>query len=158
MMEQAERRGTPMGPNGPPNAKETAKVAPELAMIGSRVFWCDVTETVIWVSPGIAQQHLTVPWQRGGGCDVICVSHRHCAHIRFTAGSSATQRRIQQCTFPPQLRGKEELLSSLTSLACARSLYHPLPRALWSSQPRITLRPHAQFLPRSLPGRLFPTL
>ena len=31
MFEQAELRGTQMGPNGPPNAKETAQIAPEIA-------------------------------------------------------------------------------------------------------------------------------
>ena len=31
MFEQAELQGTQMGPNGPPNAKGTAKIAPEIA-------------------------------------------------------------------------------------------------------------------------------
>ena len=30
--EQAELRGIPMGPHGPPNAKETAQIAPEIAI------------------------------------------------------------------------------------------------------------------------------
>ena len=31
MFEQAELQGTQMGPNGPPNAKGTALIAPEIA-------------------------------------------------------------------------------------------------------------------------------
>ena len=31
MFEQAELQGTQMGPNGPPNAKGTAQIAPEIA-------------------------------------------------------------------------------------------------------------------------------
>ena len=31
MFEQAELQGTQMGPDGPPNAKGTAKIAPEIA-------------------------------------------------------------------------------------------------------------------------------
>ena len=38
MFEQAELRGTPMGPNGPPNAKATAKFAPEIAILGILAF------------------------------------------------------------------------------------------------------------------------
>ena len=38
MFEQAER-GTQMGPNGPPNAKATAQIAPEIAILENRVFW-----------------------------------------------------------------------------------------------------------------------
>ena len=33
MFEQVELRGIPMGPNGPPNAKETAQIAPEIAIL-----------------------------------------------------------------------------------------------------------------------------
>ena len=33
-VEQAELSGTPMGPNGPPNAKATAKIAPEITIGG----------------------------------------------------------------------------------------------------------------------------
>ena len=32
MFEQAELQGTQMGPNGPPNAKGTAQIAPEIAI------------------------------------------------------------------------------------------------------------------------------
>ena len=40
MFEQAEGRGTQMGPNGPPNAKETAaQIAPEIAILENRAFW-----------------------------------------------------------------------------------------------------------------------
>ena len=39
MFEQAELRGTQMGPNGPPNAKETAQIAPEIAILENRAFW-----------------------------------------------------------------------------------------------------------------------
>ena len=46
MFEQAELRGTQMGPNGPPNAKETAQIAPEIAILQNRAFG-DVTETAI---------------------------------------------------------------------------------------------------------------
>ena len=35
MFEQAELRGTSMGPNGPPNAIGTAKFAPEIAVLGN---------------------------------------------------------------------------------------------------------------------------
>ena len=38
MFEQAELRGTPMCPNGPPNAKVTAKFAPEIAILGILAF------------------------------------------------------------------------------------------------------------------------
>ena len=38
MFEQAELRGTPMGPTGPPNAKATAKFAPEIAILGTLAF------------------------------------------------------------------------------------------------------------------------
>ena len=38
MFEQAELRGTPMGPNGPPNAKATDKIAPEIAILGILAF------------------------------------------------------------------------------------------------------------------------
>ena len=34
MFEQAELRGTPMSPNGPPTAKTTAKIAPKIAILG----------------------------------------------------------------------------------------------------------------------------
>ena len=43
MFEQAELRGIPMGPNGPPNAKGTALIASETALLGNRAF------LVIWV-------------------------------------------------------------------------------------------------------------
>ena len=33
MGEQAELRGIPMGPRGPPNAKGTAQIAPEIAIL-----------------------------------------------------------------------------------------------------------------------------
>ena len=33
MFEQAELRGTPMFPHGPPNAKGTAEIAPEIAIL-----------------------------------------------------------------------------------------------------------------------------
>ena len=46
MFEQAELRGTQMGPNGPPNAKETAQIAPEIAILENWAFG-DVTETAI---------------------------------------------------------------------------------------------------------------
>ena len=46
MFEQAELRGTQRGPNGPPNAKETAQIAPEIAIPENRAFG-DVTETAI---------------------------------------------------------------------------------------------------------------
>ena len=38
MFEQTELRGIPMGPNGPPNAKETAKFAPKIAVLGNPAF------------------------------------------------------------------------------------------------------------------------
>jgi len=38
MFEQAELRGIPMGPNGPPNAKGTAQIASEIALIENRAF------------------------------------------------------------------------------------------------------------------------
>ena len=38
MFEQAELRGTQMGPDGPPNAKETAQIAPEIAILENRAF------------------------------------------------------------------------------------------------------------------------
>ena len=38
MFELAELRGTPMGPNGPPNAKATAKFAPETKIPGILAF------------------------------------------------------------------------------------------------------------------------
>ena len=38
MFEQAELTGTPMGPNGPPNAKATAKFAPEITILGTLAF------------------------------------------------------------------------------------------------------------------------
>ena len=43
MFEQAKLRGIPMGPDGPPNAKETALIASEIALLENRAFW------VIWV-------------------------------------------------------------------------------------------------------------
>ena len=39
MFEQAELRGTQVGPNGPPNAKETVQIAPEIAILENRDFW-----------------------------------------------------------------------------------------------------------------------
>ena len=39
MFEQAELQGTQMGPNGPPNAKETAEIATEIAILENRAFW-----------------------------------------------------------------------------------------------------------------------
>ena len=39
MFEQAELLGTQMGPNGPPNAKEAAQLAPEIAILENRAFW-----------------------------------------------------------------------------------------------------------------------
>ena len=39
MFEQAELRGTQMDPNGPPNAKGTAQIAPEIAILENRAFW-----------------------------------------------------------------------------------------------------------------------
>ena len=39
MFEQAKLQGTQMGPNGPPNAKGTAEIAPEIAIIENRAFW-----------------------------------------------------------------------------------------------------------------------
>ena len=33
MFEQSELRGIPMGPRGPPNAKGTAQIAPEIAIL-----------------------------------------------------------------------------------------------------------------------------
>ena len=39
MFEQAELRGIPMGPNGPPNAKGTALIAPEVAILEDQAFW-----------------------------------------------------------------------------------------------------------------------
>ena len=38
MFEQAELRGTPMGPNGSPNAKATANAAPGIAVLGILAF------------------------------------------------------------------------------------------------------------------------
>ena len=38
MLEQAELRGIPMGPNGPPNAKGPAEIAPEIAILENRAF------------------------------------------------------------------------------------------------------------------------
>ena len=38
MFEQAELRGTPMGPNGPPTAKAMAKFAPGIAILGILAF------------------------------------------------------------------------------------------------------------------------
>ena len=47
MFEQAELRGIPMmGPNGPPNAKETAYITSESALLENRAF------LVIWVILG----------------------------------------------------------------------------------------------------------
>ena len=39
MFEQAELPGTQMGPDGPPNAKRTAKIAPEIANYGKPGLW-----------------------------------------------------------------------------------------------------------------------
>ena len=39
MFEQAELRGIPMGPHGPPNAKGTAYIAPGIAILETRPFW-----------------------------------------------------------------------------------------------------------------------
>ena len=39
MFDQAELRGTQMGPSGPPNEKETAQIAPEIAILENRAFW-----------------------------------------------------------------------------------------------------------------------
>ena len=38
MFEQAELRGTPMGPNGPPDAKAAATIAPEITIRGDLAF------------------------------------------------------------------------------------------------------------------------
>ena len=38
MFEQAELRGTSMGPSGPPNAKATAKIAPGISILGTLAF------------------------------------------------------------------------------------------------------------------------
>ena len=45
MFEQAELRGTPMGPNGPPNARATVKIAPEIVMLGILAF---LAKQAIW--------------------------------------------------------------------------------------------------------------
>ena len=39
MFEQAELQGTKMGPNGPPNAKGTALIAPEIANYRKPGLW-----------------------------------------------------------------------------------------------------------------------
>ena len=39
MFEQAELRGIPMGPHGPPNAKRTAPIAPEIAILENQAIW-----------------------------------------------------------------------------------------------------------------------
>ena len=39
MFEQTELWGIPMGPHGPPNAKGTAKIAREIAILVTRPFW-----------------------------------------------------------------------------------------------------------------------
>ena len=39
MFEQAELRGIPMGPHGPPNAKGTAQIAPEIAILENQAIW-----------------------------------------------------------------------------------------------------------------------
>ena len=39
MFEQAELRGIPVGPNGPPTAKETAQTAPEIAILENQAIW-----------------------------------------------------------------------------------------------------------------------
>ena len=39
MFEQAEPRGIPMGPHGPPNAKGTAQIAPEIAILENQAIW-----------------------------------------------------------------------------------------------------------------------
>ena len=38
MFEQAELRGTPTDPNGPPNTKGTAKTALKIAVLGNPTF------------------------------------------------------------------------------------------------------------------------
>ena len=38
MFEQAELQGTQMGPNGPPNAKGTTQIAPEIAIYRNQAF------------------------------------------------------------------------------------------------------------------------
>ena len=53
MFEQAELRDIPMGPNGPPNAKETAQIASEIALLENRAF------LVIW--PGHFGQNRPLP-------------------------------------------------------------------------------------------------
>ena len=39
MFEQAELRGSPMDPNGPPNATETVQIAPEIAILENQAIW-----------------------------------------------------------------------------------------------------------------------
>ena len=39
MFDHAELQGTQMGPNGPPNAKETASIAPEIANYRKPGLW-----------------------------------------------------------------------------------------------------------------------
>ena len=38
MLKKSKLWGIPMGPNGLPNAKETAQIAPELAILENRAF------------------------------------------------------------------------------------------------------------------------
>ena len=39
MFEQAELRGIPMGPHGPPNAKRAVQIAPEIAILENQAIW-----------------------------------------------------------------------------------------------------------------------
>ena len=52
MFEQAELQGTQVGPNGPPNAKGTASIAPEIANSRNQAFGvilAILAKTSIWV-------------------------------------------------------------------------------------------------------------
>ena len=51
MFEQAELQGIPMGPNGPPNAKEMAEIAPEIAILETRPFWSFLV--IFWAKQAI---------------------------------------------------------------------------------------------------------
>ena len=51
MFEQAELRGIPMGPHGPPNAKGTAYIAPEIAILENQailVIMIILAKQAIW--------------------------------------------------------------------------------------------------------------
>ena len=61
MLEQAELRSIPMGPNDPPHAKRTAQqIAPGIAILENQAFWVILLAVLVGKPPSC---HLDTPGQ-----------------------------------------------------------------------------------------------